>query len=272
VYFTDRNPVLFTGALRVWDIRMGTVHTVVGKALRMTEDGLVSASRVGVSGIWGVAASPSGWLAWTETDMDALRIVFRSDSPLCPTGYHHSDDDGGKCVRCPTHPLGLDYIGEQCRWRCARDTGTPFLCPESFRSVVVPENMALGSLAGRPVLVCADGWEGCMGMDGTTCAVHQCTLCNAGYYCTSNQTLQCPAIQDGYSSGIGAGELQDCFDVYTCQAGYYCPSGTKQDETSCPPHMDSRAGSTSRLGCSCIMGYYEPDAYEGDGICCQVGS
>ena len=122
-------------------------------------------------------------------------------------------------------------------------------------------SLGMGDTDGTPKLWCNDGWWS---------AADACSVCRAGSYCSLNETTQCPDISAGFSSAQGAGDVEDCYNIYTCMQGYYCPSGTKEDETKCPPNSDSRRGSRNRLDCFCIKGYYEPAAYEGEGICCQV--
>lgn len=106
VYFTDRNPSVNKGLLRVWNITERTVRTVVGQLQRSGADGN-TLTTAGASAAWGVDVSDKGWIAWTEADptRNAIRVVanmpngtMRARIP-CPNGQFF-DTAADQCRLC----------------------------------------------------------------------------------------------------------------------------------------------------------------------------
>lgn len=106
VYFTDRNPSVNKGLLRVWNITERTVRTVVGQLQRSAADGN-TLTMAGASAAWGVDVSDKGWIAWTEADpaRNAIRVVanmpngtMRARIP-CPNGQF-LDTTADVCMQC----------------------------------------------------------------------------------------------------------------------------------------------------------------------------
>lgn len=198
VYFTDRNPGLYAGVLRVWNITSNSVKTVVGKSVRTVSDGLVSSAHVGASAVWDVIINErEKWLAWTESDTHAIRIVSSKDKVIpCLNGYYLDADAvagletftaSAACLPCTNpKPTGTNYIGSgtpygdgtDCPWQCpdAPDY-QPFTCPEQLSSVSTNGTFALG-INGEPVIVCEAGLESFNDTNGITCRE-----CSENFYC-----------------------------------------------------------------------------------------